>query len=95
MSQIATSPIWLAQRKCLALTILLDPLVWRYVFHRTSFSANSAAVGRFGDFIGHNISFNMSIDIGNCKFAHLSLQAISVRGDLNARIIVAQTTFVP
>lgn len=64
------------------------------VFDRTSIAADSEAVASIGDFIGHDISFSISIDIRDCKFDNLSSQAVSIKGGLNSRVVVAQTVFV-
>ena len=64
------------------------------IFDRTSISANSEAIDSIGDFIGHDVSFSISIDIRDCKFDNLSSQAVSIEGGLNSRVVVAQTTFV-
>ena len=64
------------------------------VFDRASISADSTAARGIGDFIGHDISFSISIDIRHCNFNNLSSQAVSIKGGLNSRVVVAQTTFV-
>lgn len=64
------------------------------LFNRSSISVDSAAVASISDFIGHDVSYSIIIDIRGCKFDNISSQAVSVQGGLNSRIVVAQTNFI-